>query len=551
MRTLNYLIVFVFFTFLGCGKEAVLGLGQQGDYIANFDFPVQKAAAPVKLVLINRSKNADKFLWEFEEGRLLDKSGQLKESNISETLIPDTVFYNVPGTYKVKLTTWQGEQQQTIEKSIEVYKMAPQIVMPEDIATFMDVQFDANAFEYPDGHNTYSWDFGNGVTSTEKNPVIQYEVQGFYTVRLTVDDGEEILTAERVVEVKGELAKTIYFTDIITRKIYKYKLYKLSPGEVEPTNISTGISPLGLSIANGKVYLSDAGLGLRYSVGDNANGDGFIKYFNLDGSGETILTQRNVVGVTEYNLDPWDHVITSEGDIWWTSRNNGIYRYTGAQGENLAYPSSYEIRPVATNIVGYSTTTHFFGGIKEVNGEIWFSLTGTAGSGIHRYRKDKTYVASITGEIANLGIRQFVVDKVNSHIYLAVNKDNVKAPGIYRCNLDGSNLMEIVTTPSVMGYAAGAVAGTAFSNQGYTGGNANEAIFVTGMDIDVDENGDGYLYFGYRNNKDATGTNAPQTVGTGNDSGIIRYKLGDAPNTYDFLLKGYAPYGLAIDQVKR
>ncbi|MNF00432.1 hypothetical protein D3C80_1992610 [compost metagenome] len=70
------------------------------------------------------------------------------------------------------------------------------------------------------------------------------------------------------------------------------------------------------------------------------------------------------------------------------------------------------------------------------------------------------------------------------------------------------------------------------------------------MDIDVDENGKGYLYFGYRNKADANGTNAPQIVGSGSQSGILRYKL-DGTVPVDFLLKGYAPYGLAIDQVKR
>lgn len=547
MKTFNYIFLFIAFVFVGCKEEAILGLGQQGEYVANFDFPSQKVEAPSKVVVTNRSKNADKFLWEYTGGKLINPNGGFKDRNISETLVPDTVYYEVPGSYSVKLTTWQKGQVKTIEKTIEVVKMRPAISMPEDVAVYMDIQFDAVAFEFPGQTNTYVWDFGDGRTSTEKSPVIQYALEGTYNVTLVVDDGEEELTVTRLVEVKGELARTLYFTDIITRKVYKYKLAKLSPSSVEPTNISTGVSPLGLSVSGNKVYLSDAGLGLRYSTGTNADGDGFIKYFNLDGSGETILTQHNVVG--GYNKDPWDHVVTSDGRIFWTSRNDGIYESSNITAENMPYPSAIYFRPTPTEIPGYSSSSHFYGGIKEVNGEIWISLTGTSGAGIHRYRKDKTFIASVGGQIGNLGIRQFVVDKVNGHIYLAVNKDNVKAPGIYRCNLDGTNLVDIVTTPAFIGYTNGT--GTAFSNQGYTAGNANETIFVTGMDIDVDEHGEGYLYFGYRNNKDATGTNAPQTVGTGNDSGVVRYKLGDPANTYDFLFKGYAPYGLAIDQVKR
>lgn len=43
------------------------------------------------------------------------------------------------------------------------------------------VQFRANA----PGANTYSWDFGNGFTSTQQNPVFSYSAAGTYTVTLT------------------------------------------------------------------------------------------------------------------------------------------------------------------------------------------------------------------------------------------------------------------------------------------------------------------------------------------------------------------------------
>ena len=36
---------------------------------------------------------------------------------------------------------------------------------------------------------TWSWEFGDGVTSTEQNPTHVYEEEGVYTVSLTVTDG--------------------------------------------------------------------------------------------------------------------------------------------------------------------------------------------------------------------------------------------------------------------------------------------------------------------------------------------------------------------------
>ena len=42
----------------------------------------------------------------------------------------------------------------------------------------------------PEGQTiTYSWDFGNGTSSTASNPVHTYAAAGQYVVRLTVSDG--------------------------------------------------------------------------------------------------------------------------------------------------------------------------------------------------------------------------------------------------------------------------------------------------------------------------------------------------------------------------
>ncbi|WP_075341630.1 glycoside hydrolase family 48 protein [Tenacibaculum agarivorans] len=54
----------------------------------------------------------------------------------------------------------------------------------------LEVQFDASASSDPNGDNlTYSWDFGNGTTSTLVNPKATYTAVGDYVVTLTVSDG--------------------------------------------------------------------------------------------------------------------------------------------------------------------------------------------------------------------------------------------------------------------------------------------------------------------------------------------------------------------------
>lgn len=542
MRKFKLIYVLIGLIFIGCSKDDITTIGQQGDYLANFDFPIGELSAPAKVVLTNRSKNADRFHWEFIGGKILNKSG-VSNATESDKMVPDTILYELPGQYTVKLTSWQGEKQQEITKTITLIKMQPRIIVPENIAVFQDVVFDAKAFIYPGKDITYSWDFGTAGTSSLKSPTVKFTTEGAQIVKLKVNDGVEELNIEVVIQVKGELAKTIYFTDVITKKIFRYKLTTLSPSQPIDLGVATGVSPLGLSVAGNKLFYSEAGLGLRFSTGAAALGDGYLKSFNLDGTGEKVITKNMDVSTTGYNVDPWMNMVDRDGNIWWTTRTNGIFALNSTASE-----AAYPVFKIRGGFTGYSSSTHFYSGIKEVNNEIWASLTGTAGLGIARYTKAGVFIELLPGTIKSLGVRQFVVDNVNNHIYFTINKSGTYEPGIYRSDLSGNNVVAIYNDAAAMGFST-----TGFSDQGFVASAAipsAETIYVTGMDIDVDEAGKGYLYFGYRNKADANGTNAPQTVGSGSKSGIMRYKLdGTAP--IDFLLKGYAPYGLAIDQVKR
>jgi PKD repeat protein len=44
---------------------------------------------------------------------------------------------------------------------------------------------------------SYLWDFGDGESSTEENPVHRYGAPGVYTVTLTVSDGTDTHTTTR------------------------------------------------------------------------------------------------------------------------------------------------------------------------------------------------------------------------------------------------------------------------------------------------------------------------------------------------------------------
>lgn len=539
MKGFKFIYLFVLGLFLaGCAKNEILGIGQQGDYLTNFDFPTTKVFAPGKVGITNRTKNADKFQWDFSGAKRITAQGDTIAYESSDKMVPDSAFYELPGEYTVKLTTWKDGEQKEVSKKIKVEKQLPSIIVPENIGVFLEVTFAAKVFQYPGKPITYDWDFGVAGKSTEPTPKVTFKTEGPQLVKLTVNDGQEVLTTEILVNVQGELAKTIYFTDAFTRRVYKYKLTQQSPSQVEWIGVSTGFNAFGLSVKGNKLYLSETGLGTRFSSGDAAKADGVLKSYNLDGTGESLIT-KPVASTLDYRDDPWMNTVDKNGNIWWTCRNWGV-RVLNASASEATYPAiKFNIN---ATIAGEGVSTYFASDIKEVGNEIWVSYAGTTGKGIYKYSYDGTYIGKFTTAIQSHAIRTFAVDLVNGRIYFATNRaDSGRPEGVYRANLDGSNIV------AVDNGAAMAIGAAGYSNQGAAG----EYIYITNMDIDVDETGKGYLYYGYRANTDINGTGNPPTLGpSAANSGVKRYKL-DGSEAPSFLFKGYAPFGLAIDQVKR
>ncbi len=126
-----------------------------------------------------------------------------------------TVTYNTAGTFSVSLTVGDAggdNDTKNVDALVEVidelsanFNADITYVPIGDAVTFTDM---SNA---PDPIISWNWDFGDGNTSTDQNPVYTYNALGVYTVSLTVDDGNEqdTETKEAYIEVYDPLALNI------------------------------------------------------------------------------------------------------------------------------------------------------------------------------------------------------------------------------------------------------------------------------------------------------------------------------------------------------
>ena len=141
--------------------------------IAGFmvDFP--EGCFPLTVRFTDESENATEYNWDFGDGT-------------TSTIRNPTHTFQLPGTYHVVLsvpgpdglTSDYDMYIRVYDHPIASFDAAPQLVyLPDDKVYFINRSIDAEEF---------LWSFGDGNTSTEKNPAYQYTTSGLYTVSLKV-----------------------------------------------------------------------------------------------------------------------------------------------------------------------------------------------------------------------------------------------------------------------------------------------------------------------------------------------------------------------------
>jgi PKD repeat protein len=132
------------------------------------------------------------YLWDFGDGN-------------TDNIADPVHIYLTQGSYNATLTVTDAEGLQDAQQlTIAVGNQAPiAIASATPIAgpAPLDVNFSGSGSTDDNTIVSYSWDFGNGDSSTNEDPSYQFTEVGIYTVTLTVDDGEITDTETIVIDV--------------------------------------------------------------------------------------------------------------------------------------------------------------------------------------------------------------------------------------------------------------------------------------------------------------------------------------------------------------
>jgi PKD repeat protein len=149
---------------------------------ASFTASPQEGCAPLEVTFTNTSteENIVGYSWDFGDG------GTSGDPSPTHT-------YNDPDTYTVTLTIELADGSQVTETKTDLITVDEPVVA--DFTADETTICEGESVQFTDtssggGITNWSWNFGDGGTSTDRNPSHPYSAPGTYTVRLTVTGGK-------------------------------------------------------------------------------------------------------------------------------------------------------------------------------------------------------------------------------------------------------------------------------------------------------------------------------------------------------------------------
>ena len=179
----------------GGGGDDDSGTGPSNDPpVASFSANPLSGSAPLTVIFVSTSTNTTTHDWDFNGDGVLDASG----TSVSYT-------YNDAGSYTVSLTATgpNGVDTLTRTKYVTVSPSPPIALFSANTTTGkkdLRVEFTNESIRY----SSSSWNFGDGNTSSDTNPIHTYTTSGTFDVSLSVtgDAGTDTFTSAGLVIVE-------------------------------------------------------------------------------------------------------------------------------------------------------------------------------------------------------------------------------------------------------------------------------------------------------------------------------------------------------------
>ncbi|WP_341843025.1 PKD domain-containing protein [Chitinophaga caseinilytica] len=160
------------------------------NYKTNFDLPASICENSNTNFTASNSPQADNVTWSVDKGYISYWGG--------------SAYYSPAGagTVKVTMTADYGTCRETVTKDY-VVKPAPQAAFSIDQAAICDVPATVKLTDNSTGATSWSWTFGDGQSSTQRNPTVTYTSLGYYWIKQTATNAQGCSsTTERYIHVQ-------------------------------------------------------------------------------------------------------------------------------------------------------------------------------------------------------------------------------------------------------------------------------------------------------------------------------------------------------------
>ena len=309
--------------------------------VANFSLETSFDCAPATIQFLNESSpNATEWFWTFDSG----------SPNTASVENP-AITFNDPGTHLVTLVATNAAGSNTY--SIEITLGGAPVI---DFASSVNELTTTFTNQTMNG-TTFFWDFGDGNSSVEENPIHTYDEPGNYTVILTATNACGTTTVSQQVEVLGLQAIASFTSSNVNGCL---------PFTVSYEDTSTG-SPTSWnwSFPGGTPSTSTE---QNPTVVYNSAGTFDVNLEVTNPAGTSMIEQTNYITVGENPVADFTATVNMDGNVDFANNSNfgNSYEWIFGDGNtnlenspNYTYDTSglYTIQLIVTNDCGIDTMT--------------------------------------------------------------------------------------------------------------------------------------------------------------------------------------------------